>query len=255
MAYPYTPPEEEEYTPPEVDQYQAPEAPDPLEVPAIPGPDVRPVTEQETVAGQMKGLLASDSPYIQDARQKGKEYASSRGLLSSSMGAGASQRAAIETALPIAQQDAATYETAGRTAKAHQQLQQSDAFRQTLQDTSQMRQAEYANQATAERERVQQAQAFRTKQMETESENQRYFANLNLQADELTANMSMENKRAFSESSANMSQQYWKEISALYQQDIKSGLRDQGLTKIKQGHTDSMNLLAAQYNVEMTWTT
>ena len=66
-----------------------------------------------TVAGQLNTLLKSDSPYIQLAQTKAKEQAAGRGLLNSSMAAGAGQRAAIESALPIAQQDAETYSKFG----------------------------------------------------------------------------------------------------------------------------------------------
>lgn len=73
----------------------------------------REVQPEDTVAWQMDKLLDEQSPYITQARQTGKEYAASRGLLNSSMGAQASQRAAIESALPIAQQDASTYFSQG----------------------------------------------------------------------------------------------------------------------------------------------
>jgi len=62
-----------------------------------------------TVAGQMNGLLESNSSYIKNARQNGENYAASRGLLNSSIAAGASGKSAIDAALPIAQQDASTY--------------------------------------------------------------------------------------------------------------------------------------------------
>lgn len=68
---------------------------------------------ESTVAGQMEGLLAKESPYMQAARTKGLEHANSRGLLNSSLAGEASQKAAIESALPIAQQDASTYSQAG----------------------------------------------------------------------------------------------------------------------------------------------
>ena len=66
-----------------------------------------------TVAGQLNTLLKSDSPYIQNAETRAKEEAAGRGLLNSSMAAGAGRRAAIESALPIAQQDAETYSKFG----------------------------------------------------------------------------------------------------------------------------------------------
>jgi hypothetical protein len=42
-----------------------------------------------------------NSQYIQNARQRGVEYAASRGGLNSSIAAGASERAAIEAATPL----------------------------------------------------------------------------------------------------------------------------------------------------------
>ncbi len=66
----------------------------------------------DTVAGQMDSLLSKDNPYIQQARLTGEAKAQERGMLNSSLSAGASEREAIKAALPIAQQDAKTYATA-----------------------------------------------------------------------------------------------------------------------------------------------
>ncbi|MCP3683291.1 MAG: hypothetical protein GY861_11435, partial [bacterium] len=64
-----------------------------------------------TVAGQMESLMDKNSPYLQQAAKAGERTAQARGLLSSSMAAGAAQGAAMDRALPIAQQDAQTYAT------------------------------------------------------------------------------------------------------------------------------------------------
>ncbi len=63
----------------------------------------------DTVAGQMETLLSKDSPYMTRARTSAMQYANSRGLVNSSMAAGAGEAAAIDRALPIASQDANTY--------------------------------------------------------------------------------------------------------------------------------------------------
>ncbi len=63
---------------------------------------------EDMVSWQMEQLLNQDSPYMQIARQRAEEQAQRFGLLGSSMSVGASHRAAIESALPIAQQDAQT---------------------------------------------------------------------------------------------------------------------------------------------------
>lgn len=68
---------------------------------------------KSTVAGQLTSLLSQDSPYIKQAEQKSKEQSASRGLLNSTLAAQAGRTAAIESALPIAQQDAETYSKFG----------------------------------------------------------------------------------------------------------------------------------------------
>jgi hypothetical protein len=69
--------------------------------------------ENETVAGNLKSITESGSPLMQSASLAGKQYAQTRGLLSSSLGAEASQKALIEAATPIATSDATTFSRAG----------------------------------------------------------------------------------------------------------------------------------------------
>lgn len=67
------------------------------------------VGQQDTVQGQLNGILNNpNSPLMVQARTAGNEYANSRGLLNSSIGAGAAESAMINAATPIAQQDAST---------------------------------------------------------------------------------------------------------------------------------------------------
>lgn len=70
---------------------------------------------QDTVAGQMEGLLSQESPYMQQARKTGERIAQARGLLNSSLAGQYSQKAAIDAALPIAQQDSSVRTDAGMT--------------------------------------------------------------------------------------------------------------------------------------------
>ena len=61
---------------------------------------------EETVGGRLSGLLASESPYLTAAKTRAKQESNSRGLLNSTMAATAGEKAAIESALPIATSDA-----------------------------------------------------------------------------------------------------------------------------------------------------
>lgn len=69
----------------------------------------RTVQDPELVRNQLTGLLDSSSSYIRNARDKGTAFAASRGLMNSAGAAGSAEGAAIDAALPIAQQDAAWY--------------------------------------------------------------------------------------------------------------------------------------------------
>lgn len=60
------------------------------------------------VENRLESLANSRGNYMTNARQRGLEQAASRGNLNSSIAAGASERAALEAALPIASQDAQT---------------------------------------------------------------------------------------------------------------------------------------------------
>jgi hypothetical protein len=64
------------------------------------------VNPESTVEGRLSGLLSQNSDYIQRARTGATQTANRRGMLNSSMAAGAAEGAAIDRALPIAQQDA-----------------------------------------------------------------------------------------------------------------------------------------------------
>jgi hypothetical protein len=67
------------------------------------------VTKEQTVAGQMQGLLSQDSGYMQLAQARALEKANASGLANSSMAVTAGQEAAYDAAMPIATQDASTY--------------------------------------------------------------------------------------------------------------------------------------------------
>lgn len=87
-------------------------------IPATPGSIgldfMRQVTPNELVENRLAGLLSGNSRYIQNARQRGAEYAGARGNINSSLAAGASERAAIEAGLPIAESDAGVYRDANQ---------------------------------------------------------------------------------------------------------------------------------------------
>ncbi len=66
-----------------------------------------------TVAGQFNNITAKGSPLMDMAETSAAQKANARGLLNSSIAVGEGQKAAYSAALPIAQQDAATFARAG----------------------------------------------------------------------------------------------------------------------------------------------
>lgn len=64
------------------------------------------IPEDDSVSVKLTGLLADNSKYMQTARAAGERTAHKRGLLNSSIAAGAAENAAIAAAAPIASQDA-----------------------------------------------------------------------------------------------------------------------------------------------------
>jgi hypothetical protein len=56
----------------------------------------------EMVQSSLEAMLNPNSQYIQNARQRGVEFAAQRGGINSSIAAGASERSALEAATPLA---------------------------------------------------------------------------------------------------------------------------------------------------------
>jgi hypothetical protein len=77
------------------------------------------VDAPQTVQGQISGIIAQNSPLMQQAQSTALDQMNQRGLLNSSMAIGAGQQAVYNAAMPIAQADAATYaKSAGFNADA-----------------------------------------------------------------------------------------------------------------------------------------
>ena len=64
----------------------------------------QPFNGAQQVMGNLEQIVGSGSSYIQNARRRGMETAATRGGINSSIAAGASERAALESAMPLVQQ-------------------------------------------------------------------------------------------------------------------------------------------------------
>lgn len=70
------------------------------------------VAPDQTVASNISGIVAADSPLMQQAASRAMQQSNARGLLNSTQAISAGQSAVYDAAMPIASQDAATYNTA-----------------------------------------------------------------------------------------------------------------------------------------------
>jgi hypothetical protein len=89
---------------------------DPLSQFAPPNPvDYQPVLAEvqrpQTVQGQIGDILKTGNPLLEAAKARAMQTANARGLMNSSIAAQAGEEAVVNTALPIAQADAARYGT------------------------------------------------------------------------------------------------------------------------------------------------
>jgi hypothetical protein len=121
------------------------------------------VTSDMTVAGQVEGIIAKDSPLMQQAATRARQAMNGRGLVNSSMAVGAGQAALYDAAAPIARQDAQTHASFAsqafdaQTAAARQDAQnRNDNVRL---DASLVQQASLANQEMAVRQSTERYQA------------------------------------------------------------------------------------------------
>jgi hypothetical protein len=91
----------------------------------------RTVQSNETVQGQLQGILAQDSPLLRQARAKAMEGMADRGLVNSAMAQSAGQDAMYKSALQVATPDALAYgKAASENQKYGNETQQfnADAF-------------------------------------------------------------------------------------------------------------------------------
>lgn len=88
---------------------------------AAPGatmPSIAPAQVDDSVANRVSEITGENSTLMRAAQTEGLKIANRRGLLNSSTAVGASQRAVLDAALPIASQDAATAANKNAAARA-----------------------------------------------------------------------------------------------------------------------------------------
>lgn len=91
--------------------------------------------EDDSVEGRVKGLVDVNNPLMQQARTQGTQAANRRGLLNSSIAAGAAQSAVIDKAVPIATADANITAQKNLSAQGHVQTKEIVGIQEAGQNT------------------------------------------------------------------------------------------------------------------------
>jgi len=110
---------------------------------SITGGQINP-NDSTNAASQLDAITASNSPYIQAAKQSGMLTAASRGLTNSSISAGAAENAAVQAAAPLAEQNAS--EATGAAMQNSQLNTQANEFNASEQNANQQLNAQLQTQ-------------------------------------------------------------------------------------------------------------
>jgi hypothetical protein len=166
------------------------------------------VDDKSTVSGQMTGLMAADSPYMQQAQTMAAQAANSRGLINSSMAVGAGTDAAIRSALPIAQQDAGTFANSGQwnagNKTQNSQFNAGQNQQMTLANTGAQNNASQFNAQSQNAFNSQANDYTQQKEMFALDENlKKWLTNTGFDQQKVLANMDYENKTKLASIEAN----------------------------------------------------
>lgn len=193
------------------------------------------------VGSRIAGLISQDNAYMAAARTGAKQEAERRGLLSSSIAAGAGEAAAIRAALPIASQEA-------------QQASQSQLQAEGAQQRGTLLAQDIAGQRQIQTEAAGQKQEL----LAADIAGKEVLANLDISSKERIANLNVashDRDRAMS-AAAVMESGYsdmFRTITA--SPDIPAETREKYLTHIAAIRDSSLNLVEQFYNVDLTWST
>jgi hypothetical protein len=147
-----------------------------------------PSEDQLTVESRLTNLLQKDNPYLTVARESAKRQANARGLLNTSIAASSGEKAAIEAALPIAQQDANYYQEKGL--QGQQGLIQSGLYTKQGEISSGLSKQQYEQEAALKESAYEQEKAL--KEAEYKQETALKQADIEWNKLELNAKMQVE---------------------------------------------------------------
>lgn len=217
---------------------------------------------KSTVAGQLTSLLDQNSAYVQQARQQATEQASGRGLLNSTIAANQGQRAAIQSALPIAQQDAQTW------ANAQGARQQAEYGQETIKSEAIVSGALVEQKAAIQQKQTEINNAFQARMQGMESQNQVWAADFQNQFNKgmqeleqahqqqmLTMELNQNQAAAVAEHSASIMQNYQVSVENMMQDPDFLGMGKEAvnnaINQLQNLAANSIGFIGASQGVNM----
>lgn len=229
------------------------QAPDPKEYKA---PEMKPVTTEvdannETVEQRLSNLTSGSSRYVNQAKKDAMRNANSRGLINSTIAAGAGTDAAIRNALPIAQQDAKTYSDN----RVNNQAAQNDFLKNT--QSANLNKERDSHLSSLRAGEMEADAGYKAQQSVLQSQlsqvEQEQLNELSMKRDQAQAELSIDEKRLLadleSKRDASLSQLKRQEMAQESQQNIE---RDTARSALTQEEANNQNRLNIERDVKNT---
>ena len=248
-------------------------------------PDAWRPSESDLVQGRMNGLLNSGSQYMQSAKESGLRTAQSRGLLNSSLAAGQSQAAAIDAALPIAQQDSQSLVNAGMTgyegeiqgALARQEYdnglgtiwaQEGASSRLSAQDNAAASDLSYQNyiqgseltklegEISSNLSDQAHNQSMALDWQQQEGYNYRTMIEADLNSRIAAAELASNEKKAFAGSMQVFGEKFQNDLSGINaDKDMNKDTKTKAIASAQEAYLSNLQYLSSIYGVDLTWQT
>lgn len=218
------------------------------------------VDPTKTIEGRMSGLLSQDSDYMKRAEAKGLSVANSRGLMNSSMAAGAAQASAIDAALPIAQGDAGLY---ADQRLANQKYQHDvDNLNAQLNTSVNLENAGFANQAAQMKADAQNKLAAMEQDNLFTKDRMSFDAQINERAQQIAnahevrmkeMGLAADVTNTFNEVTGRALQQLTDATSQIYMSDMPSAEKQRALDYLMVNYQSQVDTMAVLAGKEITW--
>lgn len=200
------------------------------------------VTPDQTVEGRVEGIIAKNSPLMQQAESRAMQQANSRGLINSSIAATAGQSAVLDAATNIGRQDAQTF--ANAESQNAQSANAASQFGSAAKNTASLTNAAADNAAATNNAKF----ANDAEMSNTDAINKATTANLGAASNQHLAGIEAQYKQLTqgSASAASIMNTAQQSINAIIANtNLDAAAKDKAVTDIRTNLQNSMSMIGA----------